>query len=338
MRSFHSKFLILISLLLVLLFFYCYWLEDSQNPQSLSLVSHKQRNGTEEYNVWCIFTRVKEEQTSFRIKFQSMLVSLLKNTDVVISLNVITDVKSRYMARDVVENARITTGKYLNAAYHDIHDLANKIEGIIEIMKKHFSSQPGAYYSSSLFFISIGLHKVTLMKRAVMLDIDTFVKADIADLFDEFDNFGTDAVLGAAPELTPVYHHILYSYRSSHKDSKLGTAASEGGFPGINSGVLLLDLEKMRKSVIYQGLLIPGEVDKLAKEFKFKGHLGDQDFYTLVALKHPYLVHLIDCGWNRQLCTWWRDHGYQTTFHTFAACSSLTKIYHGNCNTHIPDK
>lgn len=45
---------------------------------------------------------------------------------------------------------------------------------------------------------------------------------------------------------------------------------STGGFPGINSGVLLLDLEKMRKSVIYQGLLIPGEVDKLAEEFKFK--------------------------------------------------------------------
>ncbi|CAA9994074.1 unnamed protein product [Nesidiocoris tenuis] len=287
-----------------------------------------------------------------RGKFQNMLVSLLRNTDTVISLNVVTDVKSRYTARDVVENARTITGKYLNAAYHDVHDIANKIEHVIDIMKKHFSSQPGAYYSSSLFFISIGLHKVTLQKRVVMLDIDTFIKGDVAELFNEFDKFfiflesntlifnyrfETDAVLGAAPELTPVYHHILYTYRNSHKDTKMGSPFSEGGFPGVNSGVLLLDLEKMRRSVIYQGLLIPGEIDKLAQEFTFQGHLGDQDFYTLAALKYPYLLHLLDCGWNRQLCTWWRDHGYQENFHKFATCPSKTKIYHGNCNSHIPD-
>lgn len=49
-----------------------------------------------------------------RGKFQNMLVSLLRNTDTVISLNVVTDVKSRYTARDVVENARTISGKYLN--------------------------------------------------------------------------------------------------------------------------------------------------------------------------------------------------------------------------------
>ncbi|KAK7085267.1 Xyloside xylosyltransferase 1, partial [Halocaridina rubra] len=43
--------------------------------------------------------------------------------------------------------------------------------------------------------------------------------------------------------------------------------------------------------------------------YSFQGHLGDQDLYTLIAFDYPELFYTLPCGWNRQLCEWWRNHG-----------------------------
>jgi len=72
--------------------------------------------------------------------------------------------------------------------------------------------------------------------------------------------------------------------------------------------------------------------------FNFKGHLGDQDWYTLVSYEHPELIYRLSCGWNRQLCTWWKLHGYADTFDSFAKCTEKVHLYHGNCDTPIPPK
>lgn len=73
------------------------------------------------------------------------------------------------------------------------------------------------------------------------------------------------------------------------------------------------------------------------KEYSFQGHLGDQDLYTLMGLDHPELFYVLPCGWNRQLCSWWRDHGYQAVWDLYFNCTAELKILHGNCGTPIPD-
>ena len=54
-------------------------------------------------------------------------------------------------------------------------------------------------------------------------------------------------------------------------------------------------------------------------------------------MEHPELFHVLDCTWNRQLCTWWKDHGYSDVFDQYFRCDGEVKIYHGNCNTPIPE-
>lgn len=83
-------------------------------------------------------------------------------------------------------------------------------------------------------------------------------------------SFGNETVLGLAPELTPVYQHILYIYRSQHKDTKFGNPLATGGFPGVNSGVVLIDIEKQRSSAEYQNLLKPNIVQNLTQKYSFK--------------------------------------------------------------------
>lgn len=228
-------------------------------------------------------------------------------------------------------------------------------------MSPHFSSKPGTYYSDALFFLSLGLHRIAPAEQSVaaMFDADTKFRKDIKELFEEFNSFGEDALFGLAPELTPVYRHVLYLYRNKHPNTLFGEAASSGGYPGYNSGVVLFNLNKLRNSSIYNEIVKTESVNSITEKYHFKvntcksmsflflincyygiclqGHLGDQDFYTLLGMERPELIHTIDCGWNRQLCTWWRDRGYADVFGYYSKCDSETKLWHGNCNTPIPD-
>ena len=113
------------------------------------------------------------------------------------------------------------------------------------------------------------------------------------------------------------------------------------GLTGFNSGVLLLDLAKLRKSELYDSLLNHETIDRLTAKYHFKGHLGDQDFFSLIGMEHEDMFFVLPCEWNRQLCRWWGEHGYEEVFDQYFKCetrseNSSVKIYHGNCNTDIP--
>jgi len=62
---------------------------------------------------------------------------------------------------------------------------------------RHFSSK-GAYYSDSLFFLSIAIHRVMpeSLHRVIMIDADLKFKADINDLYALFDEFSKNNILG----------------------------------------------------------------------------------------------------------------------------------------------
>lgn len=130
--------------------------------------------------------------------------------------------------------------------------------------------------------------------------------------------------------------HTFWQYRKENPQTRVGEPPPDG-LPGFNSGVMLLDLGAMRASALYNQLLEPGNVAKLADQYRFRGHLGDQDFFTMIGMEHPELFYSLTCGWNRQLCTWWRDHGYGDVFQLYYRCGGPVYIYHGNCNSPIPD-
>lgn len=159
--------------------------------------------------------------------------------------------------------------------------------------------------------------------------------------------FSTENLFGLAPELTPVYRHILYKYRRLNPNTNFGNPyypntkskrrKRKHGYPGLNSGVVLLNFDKIRNSKLYQENLKSENVNRIARKYFFKGHLGDQDYYTLLGYEFPSLIYRLDCIWNRQLCTWWKTHGYSEVFDTFFHCEGKIRLYHGNCNTRVPE-
>ena len=92
---------------------------------------------------------------------------------------------------------------------------------------------------------------------------------DPAKLYDEFSHFSEDQLIGIANDLSPHYYQMLSklvrkikieqnvlnviinvpSYRGDNQDTLVGMP---GRFQGLNTGVMLLNLERMRKSSQYK--------------------------------------------------------------------------------------
>jgi hypothetical protein len=117
------------------------------------------------------------------------------------------------------------------------------------------------------------------VRRLILLDTDVAVVADIGALHAQFARMAPSAVVGLVPEQTvKLYPPPLC---------------------GLNGGVQLLQLERMRSSVTYAKAL-----DQLAsgRDGRWIGFLGDQTAYTYMAHIDPSLVHLLPCEFNRQAC------------------------------------
>lgn len=168
-----------------------------------------------------------------------------------------------------------------------------------------------------------------------MLDTDLKFKSDIRELWEMFNDFSPSNLIGIAQELQPLYRHITSEYREDHPGTNVG-APPPDGYTGFNSGVVLMDLGRIRNSILEDYLLELNRVKQLAEKYMFQGFLGDQDYYTLLSFEHPELFHVLPCTWNRQLCTSWKET-YPDIFDEYHDCQGEVNVYHGNGDTPFPE-
>ncbi|RWS06962.1 Xyloside xylosyltransferase 1-like protein [Dinothrombium tinctorium] len=214
---------------------------------------------------------------------------------------------------------------------HNIDDIIAYIKHLLPNLQTNFGSS-----LNPLFFVSLILHRYFVnIERLIVIDVDIKVKTSLQELESKFDEFSNSAMIGIANEQQPIYRHLLYKYRSQRNRTEFGNPHPYG-LPGLNSGVLLLHLQRMRDSSVYNSMLNPLSIASLANQYYFHGHLGDQDFYTLLSFNEPTLFYNLNCTWNRQLCKWWKYHGYFKQFDEYHKCDGKINLYHGNCNSVIP--
>ena len=163
---------------------------------------------------------------------------------------------------------------------------------------------------------------------------------DIQNLWAFFQQMDHSHLIALANEQQPVYYHVLTHYRELFPHTLFGKPLPHGK-PGFNGGVKLFRLNSMReKGDLYNSYLdTNGKIRLLADQYNFRGHLGDQDLFTLLGFKHPELFYTLPCQWNRQLCQWWKIHGgYEDVFDLYWKCKPPYNILHGNCRTKIKHK
>ncbi|XP_061635809.1 xyloside xylosyltransferase 1 [Phyllopteryx taeniolatus] len=315
--------------------------EEKAESDKFRSIKSGDKTMDQRYNVLMMFTKV-DKSRSLQDKFTVAMLSMVKYAQFlegeVLVLHFVSDQASKELGEKMLQEFLTNATFKYEVLFHDVEALTHKLFPIVEVLQKHFSAGSGAYYSDAIFFLSVAMHHILPenLTRIVQLDLDLKYRTNIRDLFQEFERFPPGAVLGIVREMQPVYRHTFWQYRKENPQTRVGDPPPEG-LPGFNSGVMLLDLAAMRASALYNQLLETRNVTKLANKYSIRGNLGDQDFYTMISMEHPELFYSLACGWNRQLCTWWRDHGYGDVFQLYYRCDGPIYIYHGNCNSPIPN-
>lgn len=189
-------------------------------------------------------------------------------------------------------------------------------------------------FSHPYFYLSLFMHKLLpqTISRLIILDTDLIIKSDITKLYTLFENFTHANIIGLARENQPTYRYMFYEFRLANPHTRVGEPPPYG-LTGFNSGVVLLDLAKMRKSAEYNAFLSGGSLANISRKYKFQGNLGDQDVFTLMSLENEHLFYVLPCGWNRQLCRWWQRADFEQVFNRYFSCKEKIHILHGNCHS-----
>uniref|UniRef100_A0A2P2I9L9 Xyloside xylosyltransferase 1-like n=1 Tax=Hirondellea gigas TaxID=1518452 RepID=A0A2P2I9L9_9CRUS len=291
-----------------------------------------------------IFRHGSEKET-LQHNFQECIQSVLQYTSSPLRIHVVTDAASYAVATKLVQNifkANDWHDKPLKMLHVPTEGVELLSEGagsaMVGVLQEFFTSRRNSYYRDPLFFFSLFLHNILpTLTQVILMDVDVRVVDDIADLHSHFSKFQPHHVIGMSQELAPTYRHVLSAYRINHPTTTLGSPPDEGGFPGYNSGVMLVNIPALNSSTIIASYLERKLLEERCNYYSFRGNLGDQDLYTLIAFDHPYLFYTLPCTWNRQLCQWWRNRGYSLVFDHYFNCPGKVSLYHGNCKSTIPE-
>ncbi|XP_071480272.1 xyloside xylosyltransferase 1-like [Diadema antillarum] len=272
-------------------------------------------------------------------RFEACMQSILDKSTIPLHFYFVVDEPSKRYLKGAMRDFEYKFGFRIQIRYDflDQQSLAAQLAPYVSVVQRIVSGNTKGYYNQSIFFLSVGIHKNILpdfVHRIIMLDTDLKFLSDIEGLFAHFDNFGEENVMGLAYDQQPTYRDAFSVYRMSQPNTRVGSPPSKG-FPGFNSGVLLLNIDRMRSSKIYNVFLDTRVATALTKKYSFMGQLGDQDFYSLVGNEKENLFYVLPCSWNRHLCRNMYQK-YPDVFESYFNCDGKIHVYHGSCNTTIP--
>ena len=114
-----------------------------------------------------------------------------------------------------------------------------------------------------------------------MIDADIEFKQSLLRLYKEFDKFEPDQLFGLSKDMSPYYRTVLYQYRKENPGTQHGDV---GRLQGLNTGVALFHLQRMRDSQEFAEYLDHDNIKKVCDKFHFKGFIGDQVDILLISL------------------------------------------------------
>ena len=218
-------------------------------------------------------------------------------------------------------------------SFVDIEDVIGSNRGFVDALKRQSINGEDVTkdkYASDLFYIAPLYHLAFLaMDRIIFLDsTDLLFMSDVKDLDDLYRDMDSDAVMMIGLDLSPHYRVNLEDYIKTNPDTRLGLP---GRYQGLNTGVALYALDKMRASARYNENLTPDKVEELFTRYQMKMSVGDQDWLTLLSFQEESLFSILPCQYNAQTSLqYW--HLFRATFSSYHQCGgpSTAKIVHFN--------
>jgi len=255
----------------------------------------------------------------------------------------------KFLTNRLLLNAEAWKQKYykipkLRVEFADMSEITETYRDTITAMRKHFdrggdwfkvgiegkenwSYQGVEKYSPDLFYISPFYHLVFPFEKFIVIDADIEFKHSLKRLYKEFDKFLPSQLFGLAKDMSPFYRTTLAQFREENPGTEHGEI---GRLQGLNTGVALFHLEKMRESGEFAEYLQHDTMDRVCDKFHFKSFIGDQDWWNIVVWDQPDLLYFLDCGFNFQLKQEFNRPPFDKYFADYHQCESEMMIKHGH--------
>lgn len=176
-------------------------------------------------------------------------------------------------------------------------------------------------FNQDLFFIAPFYHRLLPhLDKVIVIDLDLEFRVGVEEVQGLFSKLGENQLMGFVNDQSPYYPFITSGWGPPRQ--------------GVNAGLMLFQLDKMRESEEYNEELKPGKMSRLSRKFlpRSEWSLAAQDWFSLLSWWKPGLVAHLPCQYNVMFCS--------TVFFSKAAnfsnipCSQETAIAHF-CGTEI---
>ena len=84
------------------------------------------------------------------------------------------------------------------------------------------NSEAAKKYRDDLFLMGPFYHRIFPYEKFIMLDADLKFRIDIAELYDMFEDFSNNQVMGVGVDLAPHYRIAFREYRKKNPDTSVG--------------------------------------------------------------------------------------------------------------------
>ncbi|XP_041969668.1 LARGE xylosyl- and glucuronyltransferase 2-like [Aricia agestis] len=203
-----------------------------------------------------------------------MLKSILHHRQNPIHFHFIVDAPSQHTINKLFDTWDLPDVKYT------CYDAQRSLSEVRWIPNSHYS---GVYGLVKLLFPKI---LPPSLSQVIVLDSDLTFLCDIAELWHLFRNMSSEQYLGLVENMSNWYY-------STGRWPALGR--------GYNTGVMLLDLNKMRSKVDWRTLWYETVEDNL-RTLK-QTSLADQDVINAIIKNNPQIVYNMSCQYNVQMST-----------------------------------
>ncbi|KAL4706703.1 hypothetical protein ACJJTC_014458 [Scirpophaga incertulas] len=204
-----------------------------------------------------------------------MMKSLLHHRQNPLHFHFIVDGTAQHIAETLFNTWDLPDVKYT------CYNAQNHLVKVRWIPNSHYS---GVYALVKLLFPEI---LSTTLNQVIVVDSDLTFLCDVAELWTMFRNMTDDQIIGLVENESDWY------YDTSKHWPALGR--------GYNTGVMLLDLQKIRTNVDWTKLwhdAVNENLDRLKQTT-----LADQDVINTMIMKNPQFVYNISCQYNVQMST-----------------------------------
>ncbi|XP_040569954.1 xylosyl- and glucuronyltransferase LARGE2s isoform X1 [Lepeophtheirus salmonis] len=183
-----------------------------------------------------------------------------------------------------------STKRVLDTLFQTWKILQVKVSFYEEDVSNEVNWVPNKHYSGIYGLLKLTLPKVlSNVSKIIVLDTDVTLATDISKLWKYFSNFEVDQCLGLVENQSDWY--IPGKLWKNHRPwPALGR--------GFNTGVILMDLNKLRSFQWNTKWKLIAEKDLTTL---YVTALADQDIFNAVLKSYPQLLYKLPCNWNVQL-------------------------------------